>query len=149
MLRCIEECLLVNWGGQLQLGKLKTLGDYIDELMIQKSAYREALSILVLVSRGMNYSFRFSYEVEDLKKILYGAVQLSGSALLPSLDHKIVLFRVGWVVQVCIECRELQLLWTNFYPLLKDKKLERMLFEMVQVFILKGQLTHIPEDIFL
>jgi hypothetical protein len=31
--------------------------------MIQKSAYREALSLLVLVARGINYSFRFSYEV--------------------------------------------------------------------------------------
>jgi hypothetical protein len=69
--------------------------------------------------------------------------------LLPSLDHKIVLFRVGWVVQLCIECRQLQLLWTTFYPLLREKRLERMLFEMVQVFILKGQLTHIPEEIFL
>jgi hypothetical protein len=70
--------------------------------MIQKSAYREALSLLVLVARGINYSFRFSYEVEDLKKIIYAAIQLSGSALMPSLDHRIVLFRVGWVVQLCI-----------------------------------------------
>lgn len=119
VLSCLEECMLLSWGGQLQIGRLKTLEDYVDELMIQKSAFREALSLLVLVSRGINYSFRFSYEVEDLKKIIYSAVQMSASALLPALDRKIVLFRVGWVVQLCIECRELQMLWNTFYPILR------------------------------
>jgi hypothetical protein len=40
VLRCMEECLLISWKDMLQLGKLKCLNDYIDELMIQKSAYR-------------------------------------------------------------------------------------------------------------
>jgi hypothetical protein len=145
ILRCLEECMLLYWGGQLQLGKLKTLEDYVDELIIQKSAYREALSLLVLVSRGINYSFRFSYEEEDLKKIIYAAVQMSASALLPSLDRKILLFRVGWVVQLCIECGQLQMMWNSFYPILREKALQKMLFEMIQVFILKSQLTSIPE----
>lgn len=61
VLRSVDECLLIAWKEALQLGRLKTLSEYIDELMIQRSAFREALSLLVLVSRGINYSFRFSY----------------------------------------------------------------------------------------
>jgi hypothetical protein len=41
------------------------------------------------------------------------------------------------------------MLWNCFYPLLKEKKLEKSLFEMIQIFILKNQLTAIPEVIFL
>lgn len=70
--------------------------------MVQQSAYREAFSLLVLVSKGMNYSFRFSYAAEDLKRLIYSAIEVSVSTLLPKLDKQIVMFRVGWVVQLCV-----------------------------------------------
>ena len=41
------------------------------------------------------------------------------------------------------------MLWSYFYPLLKDKRQEKILFQMLQIFVLKNQLTCIPEDIFL
>lgn len=72
--------------------------------MNQKCAFREAFSLLVLVSKGINYSFRFSYDEQDLQRLIHSAVEISVSALKPSLDERIVLFRVGWVVQLCIEC---------------------------------------------
>lgn len=86
----------------MQIGHLKSLSAYIDELMVQRNAYREALSLLVLVGRGINYSFRFTYEVEDLKKVIYGAVQMSASALLAVEEEKVMMFRMGWVVQLCL-----------------------------------------------
>jgi hypothetical protein len=62
--------------------------------------------LIVLVSKGINYSFRFSYTAEDLRRVVHSAVDIATSALLPSLDERIVLFRVGWIVQMCIECGE-------------------------------------------
>jgi hypothetical protein len=40
-------------------------------------------------------------------------------------------------------------MWSNLYPSLKERKVVSHLFNMLQMFILKGQLVAIPEDIFL
>lgn len=40
-------------------------------------------------------------------------------------------------------------MWSAFYPSLKERNLEKHLFNMIQMFILKGQLVAIPEEIFL
>jgi hypothetical protein len=58
----------------IQLGRLKNLDEELDELMIQKCAFREAFSLLVLVSKGINYSFNFSYNPTDLIRLIHSAV---------------------------------------------------------------------------
>lgn len=40
-------------------------------------------------------------------------------------------------------------MWAYFYQNLKERHLEKHLFNMIQVFILKGQLKSVPENIFL
>jgi hypothetical protein len=40
-------------------------------------------------------------------------------------------------------------MWTYLYPNLKERRLETNLFSMLQMFILKGQVVSVPEDIFL
>ena len=101
------------------------------------------------VSKGINYSFNFSYTPAALKRLIHSAVELATSALVPSLDPRIVLFRVGWIVQLCIECREEEWMWSYLYPNLKDRKIEQHLFNMLEMFVLKGQIVSIPETIFL
>lgn len=46
---------------KLQIATLKTLQEYIDELMLQQGHFREAFTLLMLVHKGVNYSFKFSY----------------------------------------------------------------------------------------
>jgi len=50
----------------------------------------------------MNYSYRFSYAPDDLKRLIYSAIEISVSTLQPNLEKQIILFRVGWAVQLCI-----------------------------------------------
>lgn len=62
------------WKNLIQLGRLRNLDEELDELMIQRCAFREAFSLLVLVSKGINYSFNFSYNPSDLRRLVHSAV---------------------------------------------------------------------------
>ena len=88
---------------QISLVSHRPLQSQIDELILNKCAYREAFSLLVLVAKGNNYSYNFSYKKNDLSKMVAAGVEMATSTLIPALADKIILFRVGWVVQLCVE----------------------------------------------
>lgn len=141
-----EEGILLWWGGVLQEGRLRGLEEELEELLVGRSAYREAFALLVLVARGMNYSYRFSYTPEDLRRAIYGALEVAVNSFLPQLDPRIALFRVGWAVQFCLETSQQDLLWEFLHPRLKQKALTGQLFEVLQTYALRGQLVNVPEE---
>ena len=40
-------------------------------------------------------------------------------------------------------------MWSYLYIQLRDRKIEKHLFDMLEMFVLKGQIVSIPEHIFL
>ena len=83
----------------------------VKELIVNKIVYREAFSLLALVAKNVNYCFKFTYRKKELGEIVEWAVRMATATIIPALSDKIILFRVGWVVQLCVECGEETLIW--------------------------------------
>ena len=90
----------------LKIAQLRSLHSYLDELMIQKGLFREAFILLILIYKGVNYSFQFSYLMDDLCLRIYAAIENAIASLIPALDRSIVEYRIGWICQLAIETRQ-------------------------------------------
>ena len=58
--------------------------------------------LLILVYKGVNFSYKFSYTMDDLCSCIYSAMENALASLIPDLDKNIIEFRVGWVCQLAI-----------------------------------------------
>jgi hypothetical protein len=88
--------------GVVKCATLRTLPSYMHELMIQNADFYAAFILLILVYKGVNFSFFFSYMMHDLVNCIYLAIETCLSSLIPSMDRVIVEFRVGWMCQLAV-----------------------------------------------
>ena len=108
----------------LRVARLKTLQEHLDELMISQGHYREAFTLIILVFKGVNFSFKFSFSCHDLKNCIFSAVECTISSLISSMDSSIVEYRVAWICQLLLETNNESMLWTVVYKKLKEKSKE-------------------------
>ena len=108
----------------MRIARLATLQEHLDDLMIQKGHYREAFTLLILVYKGVNFSFRFSYTSHDLNNSIFSAVDCTISSLIPSMDSTIVEYRVAWICQLLLETHNEHMLWSTLYQKLHEKSRE-------------------------
>jgi hypothetical protein len=71
--------------------------------MLQQGNFREAITLLILVCKGLNFSFKFSLTPRELEQCLTTTISCTIDTLILSMEDSIIEYRLGWICQLLLE----------------------------------------------